>query len=107
MDLVTYLWWEGSKLKQGQIPTLRRNPNQPGSPRGSGITHLQKAISQDPGYSSLKIATLHKRTPPAQKYQITANGKEGRRGENKHLNQFSIIRPGTYVQKNTDAQYLY
>lgn len=66
--------------------------------RGSGITHLWKIISQDPGYSFLRIAISHKCTPPAEKYQITANGKEGGREEDKHLNQFGTLGPGTSIR---------
>lgn len=49
---------------------------------------------------------MHKCTPPAQKYQITANGKDGGRGEHKHLNQLQHIQAWPLQQSNTDAKYL-
>lgn len=81
MYLVTYLWLEGSELNQGQITTLKETQSCPDPPEALASPTSRKILSHDPGYSFLRITILHKCAPPAQKQQITANGKEGERGE--------------------------
>ena len=98
MYFVTYLWLEQSKLNQGQIPTLRRNPILPDPPEALASPTSKKTISQDPGYSFLKNHNS------AQMYttctEISSNCKRERRRERgaqtlKSVTAYSGLAPPT------------
>lgn len=66
-----YLQLQGSKLNQGQIPSLPRN-----------LIFLGSLSNPTPRKSSLKMQNYTHGTPPSQKYHITENEKRGE-GEGK------------------------